>query len=226
MKIHKKLHLGYLISTVLILFLIFVSSTASAATTTCDVKGINYQYWSSEQYPSIDLFREEYVPLRDNAGQIWNSHVDKPSKLVTDSKDIYDLKEGESLYLGDVYCDHYSLQVKQVDVDGQKVWLEFFDKHGQYVGDQIISINSGDDTWNRTLDNIQGINSVPIFKVHINQVFQGATDITAQIQGIRLIDYKNSMTLQIGDQFGDYRLKKIINGVDAFNPGSLVFESG
>ena len=113
--------------------------------------GTDYQYWSSEQYPLIDLFGEKYVPLLEESDPIWKSHVDKLAKLVIDSEGSYTLKTGEKLDIG----QGYSLQVKQVDVDGQKVLLEF-DKDGQYVDDQIISTDSGYDTWNCTLDNITG----------------------------------------------------------------------
>ena len=220
MKYKEKAYSIALASTIMILFLIIVSSTASAATTTSGVVGTDYQYWSSEQYPLIDLFGEKYVPLLEESDQIWESHVDKLAKLVIDSEGSYNLKTGEKLDLG----QGYSLQVKQVDVDGQKVWLEF-DKDGQYVDDQIISTDSGYDTWNCTLDNIQGINNAPVLKVHVNQITQSATDSVVQIDGIWLMDYKNATTLQIGDKFGDYILTTIINGVDISNLGSLVFDS-
>ena len=57
MKYKEKAYSIALASTFMILFLIFVSSTASAATTTSNVVGTNYQYWSSEQYPLIDSVR-------------------------------------------------------------------------------------------------------------------------------------------------------------------------
>ena len=220
MIINKKLKSVALESAALVLFLILVSSTASAATTTSNVVGTNYQYWSSEQYPLIDLFGDNYVPLCANTDPIWKSHVGRFAKLVIDSKGSHNLMTGENLDLG----QGYRLQVMQVDVDGEKVWLEL-DKDEQYVDDQIISTDSGDNTWTCTLDNIEGVNNVPVLKVHVNQVFQGSTDSIAQIDGIWLIDYASAKSLQIGDKFGDYTLTTIINGVDASNLESLVFES-
>lgn len=215
---NRKLTSVPLASSVLILFFILFSSTASAATTTSSVVGIDYQYEDWGQYPVIDLFGEKYVPLFEENNQIWQSHVDRLAKLVIDSGDSYSFTTGEVFDLG----QGYSLQVKQVDVDGEKVWLEF-DKNGQYIADQIISTDYDGSTWNCTLDNIQGIKNVVVLKVHVNQVFQGATDSTVQIDGVWLIDYANSRTLQTWDKFGYYTLKTINSGVDASNLGSLVF---
>jgi S-layer protein (TIGR01567 family) len=219
MKVHGKLHSISLVSASLVLLLILVSSTASAATTTSNVAGIDYQYKDWGQYPVIDLFGEKYVPLFEENDPIWKSHVDRIAKLVIDSEGSYSFTTGDIFDLG----QGYSLQVKQVDVDGNKVWLEF-DKNGQYVDDQILSTEYGGNTWNCTLDNIQGVKNVVVLKVYVNQIYQGSTDGIVQIDGIWLIDYANSRTLQIGDKFGDYTLATITSGVDESNPGSLVFK--
>ena len=71
---------------------------------------------------------------------------------------------------------------------------------------------------------LQGINNVPVLKVHVNQVFQSANDSIAQIDGLWLIDYANATTLEVGDKFGEFTLAQIINGVDISNLGSLVFD--
>ena len=39
--------------------------------------------------------------------------------------------------------------------------------------------------------------------MHVNQVFQGAVDSIAQIEGLWLIDYKNAMTIENDDTFGE-----------------------
>ncbi len=89
-----------------------------------------------DTYPVLGFFAEKYVPLKSN-------DASKLAKLVLDSKDKYTLKTGEKLDLG----SGYSLQAKQVDVDGKKVWLEL-DKDGQYVDDQIVSTDTwSDHTW-------------------------------------------------------------------------------
>jgi S-layer protein (TIGR01567 family) len=221
-----------LASTFLILFLILISSTASGATDqsasptgpesiTYNVVEAHYKCdsWSNEQYPLINLFEGNYTPLLANGDPIWRSHVNKLAKLVLDSNKKYTLKTGEKLDLG----QDYTLEVKQIDIDGKKVWLEF-DKNGQYVDDAIISTDSGNQTWICKLDKIQGEDNTNVLKVHVNQVFQGADDSIAQIDGVWLIDYANAKTLEVGDKIGEITLTQIINGVDESNLGSLVFE--
>ncbi|MDQ1252826.1 MAG: hypothetical protein QG646_1958, partial [Euryarchaeota archaeon] len=141
-------------------------------------------------YSVIGFFADKYIPLKSN-------DASKLAKLVLDSDDKYTLKTGETLDLG----EGYSLQAKQVDVDGDKVWLEL-DKDGQYVDDQIVSTDSGDHTWTCEVDDVQGEDNVPVLKVHVNQVFQGAVDSIAQIDAIWLIDYANAMKIESDDEFG------------------------
>ena len=133
----------------------------------------------------------------------------------------YSLRPGETLDLGQGYC----LEVKEVDVDGQMIWLGFT-KDGEYVDDEIIKVgNNNGGTWDVNLDNIQGVSNIVVLRVHVSQVFQGAVDRIAQIDGIWLIDYANVINLKAGDQFGEFTLTEIISGVDESNPGYLVFES-
>ncbi|QCR15271.1 S-layer protein domain-containing protein, partial [Methanosarcina mazei] len=101
------------------------------------------------------------------------------AKLVLDSDDKYTIRTGEQLDLG----EGYAIEAKQVDVDGEKVWLEFT-KDGEFVDDEIISVVSGsDNTWEVELDDIQDEDDVVVLRVHVNQVFQGAVDSIAQIEG-------------------------------------------
>ena len=149
------------------------TSTEIGATTACSVSSA-----------------DKYIPLKSN-------DASKLAKLVLDSSDKYTLKTGDKLDLG----QGYSLQAKQVDVNGKKVWLEL-DKDGQYVDDQIVSTDSSDSTWTCELDKIQGEDNVPVLKVHVNQVFQGAVDSIAQIDGLWLIDYANAIKINSDDSYG------------------------
>lgn len=176
--------------------------------------------WSNEQYPVIGLFGENYVPLLENSEKIWNNHINKLARLVLNNCDNYTIRNDEILNLG----EGYTLKARQINVDGQKVWLEF--RHnGKYVDDEIISAsNSSGSTWKIELDNIQGENDIIVFRVHINQIYFVAADGIAQIDGLWLIDYANAGTFKTGDRFGNYRLKEINRGEDVSNLGCLFFE--
>lgn len=211
--------------TVLIAFAadtVNAADNVSSRTNVCNVIGTNYKCdsWSDERYLVIDLFGENYVPLLANNDPIWQSHVNKLAKLVLDSNETYTLKDGEKLDLG----QGYSLEVKQIDIDNEKVWLEFT-KDGQHIADQKVSVNAAENkTWNVTFDNAQGENDIVVMKVYVNNLFVGVENCIVWIDGIWLIDYANAKTLNIGDKFGEFTLEKIISGADASNLGSLIFK--
>src|SRR5574344_2141231 len=190
----------------------------TASYVTCNVVSTSYQYLSGEQYPLIELFGEKYVPLIAKDDPIWKSRINKLAKLVRDDDEKYAFKAGDMFDLG----EGYTLEAKQVDIDGKKVWLEFT-RDGKYIGDEIIDVGTGDSTWDVVLNGIQDEDNVVVFRVHVNQVFQGAVDSIVQIDGLWLIDYANVMTLEVGDEFGEYTITNIVNGINSFNPGSLIF---
>ncbi|MPM68803.1 hypothetical protein SDC9_115737 [bioreactor metagenome] len=156
------------------------------------IKSVDYKADNSFNgtYPVLGFFAQKYVPLK-------SSDASKLARLVLDSDDKYTLRTGEQLDLG----DGYTLEAKQVDVDGKKVWLEF-DKDGEFVDDEIISTDSGNHIWTCELDGIQGEDNVPVLKVHVNQVFQGAVESIAEIEDLWLIDYANAMEIKSDDEFG------------------------
>ncbi|MDQ1275453.1 MAG: hypothetical protein QG610_1027 [Euryarchaeota archaeon] len=163
---------------------------------TTTIQQVDYEYenaaagWSN--YSLIGFFAEKYIPINPDK-------ADKLAKLVLDSDDKYTIRTGEQLDLG----EGYTIEAKQVDVDGEKVWLEF-QKDGEFIDDEIISVVSGsDNTWEVELDDIQDEDDIVVLRVHVNQVFQGAVDSIAQIEGLWLIDYANAITIESDDEFGD-----------------------
>jgi S-layer protein (TIGR01567 family) len=152
------------------------------------IKNVPYKNTNWGTYPVVGLFGEKYVALSPN-------DASKLAKLVVDSKDKFTVKIGENKDLG----QNYSLQAKQVDVDGKKVWLEL-DKDGQHVADQIVQL-TGDGTWTLKLP-VLGLDDVPVLKVHINQVFQGTADTIVQMDSLWFIDYANAMKISTNDEFG------------------------
>jgi S-layer protein (TIGR01567 family) len=155
------------------------------------IQKVKYQYkdWNAT-YPVLGFFGEQYIPIRSN-------DASKVAKLVLDSNDKYTLGAGEKLDLGQGYV----LEVKLIDIANKKVWLEFT-KDGQYVDDEIVNTNTGDQTWTCVLDKILGEDDVPVLKVHVNQVSQGAVGRIALIDGLWLIDYVNSIKIEADNEFG------------------------
>lgn len=189
---------------VVILFLIAIISfwdfpfTNGSDTSSDAVKIVDTNYncssWSDEQYPIIYLFGERYVPLFSNNGKIGSSRSNKVAKLILDlpyEGEDYTIRTNEQLDLE----QGYGLETLDVNFDDQIVWLEFT-KDGEYVDDEIVSVASGsNNTWNVKLNNVQGVNNVVVFKVHIKRIFRGESEKVIQFDGFWLIDYVNATNL-------------------------------
>jgi S-layer protein (TIGR01567 family) len=153
------------------------------------IKNVPYKYTNWGAYPVVGLFGEKYVALSP-------TDASKLTKLVVDSKDKFTVKLGENKDIG----QNYSLQAKQVNVEGTKVWLEL-DKDGQHVADQIIQL-AGDGSWTYKAS-VLGLDDVPVLKIHLNQVFQGTSDTIVQMDGLWFVDYANAMKISTNDEFGN-----------------------
>jgi S-layer protein (TIGR01567 family) len=153
------------------------------------IKNVPYKYTNWGAYPVVGLFGEKYVALSP-------TDASKLTKLVVDSKDKFTVKLGENKDLG----QNYSLQAKQVNIEGTKVWLEL-DKDGQHVADQIVQL-AGDGSWTYKAS-VLGLVDVPVLKIHINQVFQGTSDTIVQMDGLWFVDYANAMKISNNDEFGN-----------------------
>ena len=196
---------------------------ANVTTTDYEYDESGVDYWDNYQFPVIGFFAEEYVPLFDkdaaDSNDFTDCHADKLAKLILDSDDKYTLTTGDSLDLG----DGYTLEAKQVDVDGDKVWLEF-DKDGEFIDDEVIDVSQDEvndslHTWTVDLDDIEDEDNIVVLKVHVDQVFQGSVDSIAQIEGLWLIDYQNAFTIDDGDEYGNLEVDSIMDGTGDYLGG-------
>ena len=169
----------------------------SGITYTTTAKMISYEESNiSGQYPIAGLFGAAYVPLMDKDEKVV---AEKLTKLIIDDDEKYTLKTGQSLDLGAGYV----VIPKQIDVDGNKVWIEL-QKDGETVDDAIINTNSSNNdqkTWTLKQD-VLDEDDIVVLNVHVNEVFQGSVDSLVEIQGVWLIDYVNAFEIKEDDSFG------------------------
>jgi S-layer protein (TIGR01567 family) len=135
--------------------------------------------WKNQKYSSVQVGDKYYVPLKPDL-------KNKFAELVLDDGYKYTVRTGEFIDLG----EGYSVQIKQVDIDGTKVWVEFY-RNGEYVDDEIVGVGTSDSTWDVKLDGIQGENNVTVMKIHINQIEADGI----QIDGLWVIDYANAFSV-------------------------------
>ncbi|QLC51121.1 PGF-CTERM sorting domain-containing protein [Methanolobus zinderi] len=148
------------------------------------------------QYPVIGFFAEEYVPLK-------NTTPDKLAKLLLDNDDKYTLRTGSALELP----NGYELTAKQIDVEGDKVWMEL-SKDGEFIEDQVVDLTgtTGSATWSYEED-VAGEDDVEVFRVRVTDVFQGQVDSLAVIEGVWMIDYMNVVEIDDDDTFGELEVQ-------------------
>uniref|UniRef100_UPI00351C09B6 S-layer protein domain-containing protein n=1 Tax=Methanomethylovorans sp. TaxID=2758717 RepID=UPI00351C09B6 len=167
-----------------------IAEDALVYTTTIQNVGYEFADWTGE-FPKMGFLAEEYVPVNDQP--------DILSKLLLDSDDKYTLRVGQTLDMG----EGYALTPKQIDIDGNKVWLELT-KDGVYLDDQVITVTDADvenSTWDYEEDDVGGEDDVVIMRAHVNEVFQGQVDSLAVIEGMWLIS-NEPLVIESDDSFG------------------------
>jgi S-layer protein (TIGR01567 family) len=165
-----------------------------------------------DTFPLIGLFADRYVPTSDNdAGEL--------VKLLVDSDDKYTLRTGSALEL----AGGYELTAKQIDVDGNKVWMEL-SKDGEFVEDEVIDVSNGEATWDYDLD-VGDQSDVIVFRVLITDVFQGQVDSLAVVEGIWLVDYESILSVESSDEFGELEVDSVSDSIVMKNSGTLTLSA-
>ena len=158
-----------------------------------------------EEYYIMGLFGEKYVPFNivGSNGTLNSSSpmkADKMAKLVIDDDTKYTLKTGATLELG----SGYTIVVDQIDVDGNKAYLKFFN-NGREVNSSIVNTNDSTTSSWILRDKLLGESNVQILRVHVKDVFQGTQDSLVEIDGVWLMDYANATEIKTGDSYGVFK---------------------
>jgi len=121
------------------------------------------------------------------------------SKILIDSDDKKSVSSGDSLVLD----EGYSLSVKEVDVNGNSVWIQL-EKDGKVVDDGFIS-SGGDYVYKADLGKAT---DVPLIIIHFGTVFSGSETSAVFVQGLFQIS-GNYVEVKNGDTFGEMEVKSI-----------------
>ena len=175
-----------------------------------------------QTYPVIGLFAEAYVPLK-------NDTPDLLAKLILDNDDEVTLRTGSSYSSYDIGYG-YELTAQQIDVEGDKVWMEL-SKDGEFVEDQVVDLTgeTGSATWSYEED-VAGEDDVEVLRVRVTDVFQGQVDSLAVIEGVWMIDYMNVVEIEDDDTFGELEVQTAGNlgndvyGIMMWNDNSMTLD--
>ncbi|WP_410808265.1 S-layer protein domain-containing protein, partial [Methanohalobium sp.] len=148
-------------------------------------------------FDKIGFLAEDYVPIKGD--------VSKLCKLAMHSGASRTVKTGETIKLK----DGYAVTPQQIDVDGNKVWLELT-KDGEKIDDKVIDMDDEDTTWAYKQD-IMGEEDVVTLKFYVDEVFQGQADSIAVIEGFWQID-DEGIELETEDTYGNMEIDSLDDG--------------
>lgn len=120
-------------------------------------------------------------------------------KVLTDSDDKRSMDSGSALTLE----NGYSLNIKEVDINGESVWVQL-EKDGDVVDEAFLK--SGDDYVYET--DIGEAENVPLIIVHFGTVFSGAETSAVFVQGIFQLSDEYT-EINNGDTFGEMEVTSV-----------------
>jgi S-layer protein (TIGR01567 family) len=129
------------------------------------------------------------------------------SKVLIDDDDERSISMGSSLILE----EGYAINIKEVDVDGDSVWLELT-KDGDEVDDAFLSSNE-DYVYD---DDVGDVEDLPLIIVHFNNVFSGRESSAVFIEGIFQIS-DEYVEIEEGDDYDSMT-------IDDVNDDEIVME--
>ncbi len=180
-----------------------------------------YKGWGS--YQIIGFMAEKYF-----AGYNDNTTIESVDdvSLISDgvlAKILIDSDDKASAYSGDSFEleDGYALNIVEVDVNGNSVWVQL-EKDGDVVDDNFIS--SGQDYVYET--EVGEAEDVPVIIIHFGTVFAGTETSAVFIQGIFQVS-DTYVELASGDSFGEMEVTSLSsNEIKMKNEDDISLDKG
>ena len=147
------------------------------------------KYWFFGSYNAINFMGEPYLSLLEGEGL---------SKVLIDSDDTYTVTTGDGIELQEGYV----LNVRQVDIDGNKAYIELT-KYGNVVDTEIVSLEMASPQlyiYNEL--SIGGEANVLTIMAGVKSVFRGTDTDIVVIEGIFQIS-DTLTSVRIGDTYGN-----------------------
>ncbi|WMW24959.1 NosD domain-containing protein [Methanolobus sediminis] len=159
-----------------------------------DVFGIVLEYSNNNMiYNNIFNNSVNTDFIGDNTGNMW---IGGTMKLLLNDDEKHTIRTGSSFKLP----EGYALNIKQITVEGDKVWMEF-SKDGVSLGDEVIDVGSGEATWN--YEAVVGDHeAIILFRVLVTDVFQNQVDSLVVVEGLWLIE--NTLEMEYNIVGGPY----------------------
>lgn len=163
-------------------------------------------------YTTGTAFTDEFSAI--NEGQL--------RKVLTDSDEEETISSGAVLPLD----EGYELQIKEVDMDGNKVWLAV-NKDGEEVDSKVVNPESGNLKSSTYVYKVEiGSEDVPIIVAHISSVFRGSEADLATIDGLFQVSDEPE-SVEEGETHGKMKVEALSDeGITMQNDGSISLGRG
>ncbi|MCX8206843.1 MAG: hypothetical protein N3G75_03320 [Methanothrix sp.] len=163
-------------------------------------------------YNNETLFTDEFSII--NNGELRKVLIDSDEERTISSGSVLPLEDG------------YELQIKEVDLDGNKVWLSLT-KDGDEVDSKVVTPASGDLAASTYTYKVRiSSEDVPIIAAHISNVFRGREADLATVDGIFQVS-DTPESVEEGDKHGKMEVDSLSdNGITMKNDGSISLGRG
>ena len=185
---------------------------------------LKYRFEDWGKYQVIGFMADKYF-----AGYEGTDIVDRSSSLINDGqlrKVLIDSDESRTITSGSVLPleEGYELRIKEVDVNGNKVFMEIA-KDGDVADQRVISPGSSikDSTYQYKVD--IGGEDTPILLAHVNNIFTSAESSLVTVDGLFQIS-DTYASVEDGDKYGEMKISVYDNTIDAKNEDSVSLRKG
>ncbi len=181
-----------------------------------------YNNWGS--YQVIGFMAEKYFAGYNENTTIEGESLDESlikegvlAKVLTDTDDKESAYSGSSFILE----DGYALNIVEVDIKGDTVWIQL-EKDGDVVDDDFLASND-DYVYEADLGDAE---DVPIIIAHVGTVFAGQETSAVFIEGIFQIS-DNYVEIESGDSFGEMEITSASSsGIKMENEDDIDLDEG
>ncbi len=162
-------------------------------------------------YLASDILDEDYSFLDE--GQL--------RRVLVDNDDSQTLSSGSALTLE----EGYELQIKQIDIDGEKVYLGLY-KDGEEIDSKVISPEGSIKSSTYQYEEEISGEDVPIVMAHIQSVFASAESDLVTVDGLFQIS-DTYASVEDGDEYGKMKVESVSqDGVTMENEDSINLKRG
>ncbi|MGC9514651.1 S-layer protein domain-containing protein, partial [Methanocrinis sp.] len=188
-------------------------------------QSVRFEYDRWGNYNVIGFLAEKYFAgysdETDFTDEFSVINEEELRKVLIDDDESYTVRSGATFPLK----EGYELRIKEVDLDGNKVFLSIT-KDGEEVDSKVVEPGSSVSSSTLTYDDEIGSEDVPIIAVHVQSVFRGREEDLATVEGIFQISDK-PRSVEEGESYGKMEIDSVSDGgIEMVNDDSISLGKG